>query len=240
MKISEMEALEKRLSVMRPIKPSQRFFENLEEKIESSDCAGENSTDTLEIEARLRALNPVAPSEKFFRHVEAALDEQNTIAFRHAKTRVFPRWIFAVAVATVAAAGVLIWQVNLENSSNPVGKRAISIASARENVPVASQNFIVAEPKFELQKQPIIISKVIDLSAVRNTRVPAGYQLVETGRNLNHVQALPVVQRADGSVVRPIRYIYTTSSHWENPYEGKTYVEYLPHEELIPTLIPIN
>ena len=56
---------------------------------------------------------------------------------------------------------------------------------------------------------------------------------------LRDIEELPVELNADGELVRPIRYIYTNAQRWRDPKTQKTYVEYRPFENTVPTLVAV-
>lgn len=65
------------------------------------------------------------------------------------------------------------------------------------------------------------------------------YELVSTENVLRNIEELPVELNADGELVRPIRYIYTNAQRWRDPKTQKTYVEYRPFENTVPTLVAV-
>ena len=65
------------------------------------------------------------------------------------------------------------------------------------------------------------------------------YELVSTENVLRDIEELPVELNDDGELVRPIRYIYTNAQRWRDPKTQKTYVEYRPFENTVPTLVAV-
>lgn len=65
------------------------------------------------------------------------------------------------------------------------------------------------------------------------------YELVSTEKQLCNVEELPIEMRDDGTLIRPIRYIYTHMKRWRDPRTESSFVEYLPFEETVPTVVAV-
>lgn len=65
------------------------------------------------------------------------------------------------------------------------------------------------------------------------------YELVSTEKQLCNVEELPIETRDDGTLIRPIRYIYTHMKRWRDPRTESSFVEYLPFEETVPTVVAV-
>ncbi len=65
------------------------------------------------------------------------------------------------------------------------------------------------------------------------------YELVSTEKQLCNVEELPIEMRDDGTLIRPVRYIYTNMKRWRDPRTESSFVEYLPFEETVPTVVAV-
>lgn len=66
-----------------------------------------------------------------------------------------------------------------------------------------------------------------------------GYQLVSTESELCNVEELPLEVQEDGSIVQPLRYIYTNTKHWRDPDSEKTFTECVPFEKIVSTAVAV-
>lgn len=73
---------------------------------------------------------------------------------------------------------------------------------------------------------------------VDNSAVPK-YELVSTENELRNIEELPIEMQDDGSLVRPIRYIYTNTKRWRDPDSEKTFVECVPFEKIVSTAVAV-
>jgi hypothetical protein len=65
------------------------------------------------------------------------------------------------------------------------------------------------------------------------------YELISTEKQLCNVEELPIEMRDDGTLIRPVRYIYTNMKRWRDPRTKSSFVEYLPFEETVPTVVAV-
>lgn len=213
---ADIEDLEKRLKAIRTREPSEEFFAAVEDAMKDAPPSDE------ELEVRLKSLKPVAPSKKFFAGVAAELGE--SMPFSRRKPNVL-MWRFAQAVSAVAAvvllaAGVFLWnkEQSVSSETGPV-QVVLNVEdnSVRESADAA-----------------------IDLLVARETsdRAPR-YELVSSEESVCGVEEMPIVEEQDGSIVRPVRYICTSTRRWKDPKTEKVCVEHLPFEEVVPTVLAV-
>lgn len=71
--------------------------------------------------------------------------------------------------------------------------------------------------------------------------VPAipNYELVSTEKALYNVEELPLEEREDGVLVRPVRYIYANTKRWRDPQTQNSFIEYHPFEETVSTVVAV-
>lgn len=65
------------------------------------------------------------------------------------------------------------------------------------------------------------------------------YELVSTEKQLCNVEELPLETQDDGTLVRPIRYIYANTKRWRDPRTENSFIEYCPFEETVPTVVTV-
>lgn len=65
------------------------------------------------------------------------------------------------------------------------------------------------------------------------------YELVSTEKQLCSVEELPIETREDGTLVRPVRYIYADTKRWRDPRTENSFIEYQPFEETVPTVVAV-
>lgn len=65
------------------------------------------------------------------------------------------------------------------------------------------------------------------------------YELVSMENELRNIEELPIEMQDDGSLVRPVRYIYTNTKRWRDPDSEKTFVECVPFEKIVSTAVAV-
>lgn len=65
------------------------------------------------------------------------------------------------------------------------------------------------------------------------------YELVSSQKELCNVEELPLEMRDDGTLVRPVRYIYADTKRWRDPHTQNSFIEYHPFEETVPTVVAV-
>lgn len=65
------------------------------------------------------------------------------------------------------------------------------------------------------------------------------YELVSTEKRLCNVEELPIEMQDDGTLVRPVRYIYANTKRWKDPQTKNSFIEYQPFEETVPTIVAV-
>ncbi len=220
---ADIEDLEKRLKAIRTREPSEGFFAAVEDAMKDAPPSDEEIAD---VEQRLKSLTPVAPSEKFFAKVASEMDERErgvSVPFSRRKPSVL-MWHFAQAVSAVAAvvllaAGVFLW-------------------NKEQSVPTADTMQIALDIEDNSVRESA--DAAIDLLVARETSDHAPhYELISSEESVCGVEEMPIVEEQDGSIVRPVRYICTSTRRWKDPKTEKICVEHLPFEEVVPTVLAV-
>ncbi|MCD8299512.1 MAG: hypothetical protein LUD39_07185 [Opitutae bacterium] len=251
---ADIENFEEQLKRIQLRKPSDKFFAAIENAMNAeAETARENADEheIEEIERRLKSLKPVEPSEKFFAAVAAALEDESAgkgvaIQFPQRERRGlasrFSRWISAAAAVGIGAAGILLWQ-NSGSSSLTQSPAGTQIAASGNAVPATTTNRrreledIVADADSALIKSAG--AKLDDLVAHEAEHNTPHYELVSSENSIYAVEEMPIEEKQDGSIVRPVRYIYTNTQRWKDPNTQKTCVEHRPFEEVVPTVLAV-
>lgn len=65
------------------------------------------------------------------------------------------------------------------------------------------------------------------------------YELVSTENELHNIEELPLEVQEDGSLIQPLRYIYTNTKRWRDPASEKTFTECVPFEKIVSTAVAV-
>ena len=203
-----------------------------------------NDFETEKLEKMLKGLRPVAPSEKFFAKTETALAAgTDADELLDSLKKLNPRAPSETFFKKVAA------ELADENAAREpeisAPKRGLAIPfprwlSAAAAATLAATGLLIWQhPNTEENPARGGLAENAETENFSAELERPNYRLVSTESSLNDVQELPIETRDDGTLVRPLRYIYTSTNRWEDPDTNRSFVEHRPYEKIVPTLVAV-